>query len=242
MYIMKNLFLVITLLFSQYSFSQTVEINKKELLNIVKNHKQDLDTVQQLLLVINDSDTSYKAFLVALEKRNKKWKIKFQPMMASIGRNGFALPGEKVEGDGKSPTGVFALGQLFSYENKVNTSLPFIQTAGDDKWIDDTNHVDYNKYIKGNTTATSFEHLHLSDIYYKYCMVIEYNTNPVVKGKGSAIFFHVADANYKPTAGCVAIKETDMNKILSWLKPNFGKAILMGNKNNLKAAHLHDGI
>jgi L,D-peptidoglycan transpeptidase YkuD (ErfK/YbiS/YcfS/YnhG family) len=126
------------------------------------------------------------------------------------------------------------LGQLFSYENKVNTSLPFIQTFEDDIWIDDSNHQDYNKYIKGNTTATSFEHLHLSGVYYKYCLVIEYNTNPVVKGKGSAIFFHVADANYKPTAGCIAIQETDMNKILYWMKPNVGKAILMGNRNNLK--------
>lgn len=231
---MKKLFLFISLIFSQYAISQTAELNKNDVLRLVDNHKQSLDTIQQLLLVINNNDTSNMATLVALEKRNKKWRLKFNPMVASIGRNGFALPGEKVEGDGKSPTGVFALGQLFSYENIVNTSLPFIQTIEDDIWIDDTNHKDYNKYIKGNTTATSFEHLHLAGVYYKYCMVIEYNTNPVIKGKGSAIFFHVADAYYKPTAGCVAIQETDMNKILSWLKPNVGKAILMGNRNNLK--------
>jgi L,D-peptidoglycan transpeptidase YkuD (ErfK/YbiS/YcfS/YnhG family) len=65
-------------------------------------------------------------------------------------------------------------------------------------------------------------------------MVIEYNTQPVVKGKGSAIFFHLADANYSPTAGCVAIQETDMDKILLWLDPNKQKAILMGNKNHLQ--------
>ena len=230
---MKYLILLITLFLSQFSFCQTAAINKKDLLRILENYQQSIDTVQQLLLVINGSDTSNKAILVAMEKRKKKWEIKFQPMKASIGRNGFALPGEKVEGDGKSPTGVFGLGQLFSYENKVNTSLPFIQTFEDDIWIDDANHKDYNKYVKGNTTATSFEHLHLPGIYYKYCMVIEYNTNPVIKGKGSAIFFHVADANYKPTAGCVAIKETDMNTILSWFKPGVGKAILMGSRKDL---------
>jgi L,D-peptidoglycan transpeptidase YkuD (ErfK/YbiS/YcfS/YnhG family) len=231
---MKNLFLAIALLFFQNSFCQSSESNKKEILNIVENGKQNLEGIQQLLIVINDNDTSNRAILVALEKRHKKWKIIFDLMIASIGRNGFALPGKKREGDGKSPTGLYQLGQLFSYENKVNTSLPFIQTTLEDKWIDDTNHVDYNKYVKGKTTATSFEHLRLSGIYYKYCMVIEYNTNPVFKGKGSAIFFHVADANYTPTAGCVAIKETDMEKILFWLKPNLYKAILMGNKNNLK--------
>jgi L,D-peptidoglycan transpeptidase YkuD (ErfK/YbiS/YcfS/YnhG family) len=227
---MKKLFLVIAILFSQYSFCQSIAINKKEILSIIEKNKQDFDSVQQLLIVVNDNDTSNKAVLVALEKRNKKWKIKYKPMLASIGRNGFALPDKKVEGDGKSPTGIYSLGQLFSYEGSINSELPFIQTAEDDKWIDDTNHADYNRYVKGNTTAASFEHLHLSGIYYKYCMVIEYNTHPVVKGKGSAIFFHVADSNYSPTAGCVAIKEADMNKILYWLKPQLNKAILMGNR------------
>lgn len=230
---MKYLILVISLILFKTAFCQSNEITKKEVLRIVENEQQNLKGIQQLLLVFNHNDSSNKATLVALEKRNKKWKIKFDPMLASIGRNGFALPGQKMEGDGKSPSGVFALGQLFSYENKVNSSMPFIQTTAEDKWIDDPNHVDYNKYIKGNTTATSFEHLLLSGIYYKYCMVIEYNTNPVIKGKGSAIFFHVADTNYSATAGCVAIKETDMDKILSWLKPNSSKAILMGNTNHL---------
>ncbi len=231
---MKPFFLGFTLLIFQFSFCQSLKINKKEVLSIVENHRQELDTIQQLLLVINDNDVSHTAILIALEKKNKKWKIKFNPMLASIGRNGFALPGKKIEGDGKSPTGLYALGQLFSYEKKVNTRLPFIQTTSDDKWIDDPNHIDYNKYIKGNTSAASFEHLFLSSIYYKYCTVIEYNTHPVVKGKGSAIFFHVADEKYSPTAGCVAIQETNMHKIIKWLKPNFNKAMLMGNKNNIE--------
>jgi L,D-peptidoglycan transpeptidase YkuD (ErfK/YbiS/YcfS/YnhG family) len=230
---MKNLFLVIAILFSQYTFCQSFEISNKEVLRIVEKNKQNIDSIQQLLLVVNDNDTSNKVVLVALEKRNRKWKIKFNPVLASIGRNGFALPGKKMEGDGKSPTGIYNLGQLFSYESSINSELPFIQTSEDDKWIDDSNHADYNRYVKGNTTAASFEHLHLSGIYYKYCMVIEYNTHPVVKGNGSAIFFHVADSNYSPTAGCVAIKESDMNTILNWLKPNLNKAIIMGNRNTL---------
>jgi L,D-peptidoglycan transpeptidase YkuD (ErfK/YbiS/YcfS/YnhG family) len=231
---MKPFFLVGALLIFQLSFCQSFKINKKEVLSIVENHREELGTFHQLLLVLNDNDTSHTAILIALEKKNKKWKIKYNPMPASIGRNGFALPGKKIEGDGKSPTGLYALGQLFSYENKVNTRLPFIQTTSEDKWIDDPNHRDYNTYVKGNTTAESFEHLLLSGIYYKFCMVIEYNTKPVVTGKGSAIFFHVADANYSPTAGCVAIKEADMNIILKWLKPDLWKAILMGNSHHLK--------
>ena len=216
------------------SFGQLASIHKKEIIQLIKANKEKLNNVDQLLVAINDNDSSNKAIVVALEKVNKKWKIKLGPVQASIGRTGFALPGEKIEGDGKSPTGIFDLGQLYTYEASVKTSLPFIQTNSEDKWIDDPNHENYNTHIRGNTTAKSFEHLKLSSIDYKYCMVIEYNTHPVVKGKGSAIFFHLADANYSPTAGCVAIKESDMDQILLWLDPNKQKAILMGNKNHLQ--------
>ncbi len=181
---MKVLILVISVLISQLSFCQNFDLNKKEIKRIIEDQQQNLDTIHQLLLVVNDNDSSHKAVLIAMEKRNHRWKLKFKPMEASIGKNGFALPGQKQEGDGKSPTGIFILGRLFSYENKVNTKLLFTQTTEDDKWIDDPDHADYNKYVKGITTAKSFEHLRLAGIYYKYCMVIEYNTNPILKGKG----------------------------------------------------------
>ena len=64
-------------------------------------------------------------------------------------------------------------------------------------------------------------------------MVIEYNTKPVVKGKGSAIFFHLADEKYTPTSGCVAIAENDMLNYLQWLMPNKKRAILLTSLNNL---------
>ena len=216
------------------SFGQLASIHKKEIIQLIKANKEKLNNIEQLVVAINNNDSADKAIVIALEKVNKKWKIKLGPVQASIGRTGFALPGEKIEGDGKSPTGIFDLGQLYTYEASVKTSLPFIQTNSEDKWIDDPNHENYNSHIRGNTTAKSFEHLNLSSIDYKYCMVIEYNTHPVVKGKGSAIFFHLADANYSPTAGCVAIKESDMDQILLWLDPNKQKAILMGNKNHLQ--------
>ena len=233
-FIYTILLLSLCTVFVKPSLGQWLPIHKKEIIQLIKANKEKLNNVEQLVLAINNDDSSNKATLVALEFVNKKWKMKLRPVLASIGRTGFALPGEKIEGDGKSPTGVFTLGQLYTYEASVNTSLPFIQTNADDKWIDDPNHENYNTHIRGNTTAKSFEHLKLSSIDYKYCMVIEYNTQPVVKGKGSAIFFHLATPNYDPTAGCVAIQESDMDKILLWLDPNKQKAILMGNKNHLQ--------
>ena len=211
-------------MFSLGAKAQIQRNAKQTAFELIQQSSKSLDTVDQLLVVFNQ-DTRTKATLVAFERFGKRWKPKFGPFVASIGRNGFALIGAKVEGDGKTPTGLFALGQLFSYEPTINSKLSFIQSTIEDKWIDDTASLEYNRYIRGNTDAKSFEHLLLDGIYYKYCMVIEYNTNPVVKGKGSAIFFHLADENYTPTAGCVAIAEIDMQPILHWLKPSKRKAI-----------------
>jgi L,D-peptidoglycan transpeptidase YkuD (ErfK/YbiS/YcfS/YnhG family) len=213
-------------MFSLSANAQIPRNAKHTAFELIKQSSKSLDTINQLLVVFND-DTGSKATLVAFERSSKRWKAKFGPFTASIGRNGFAATGAKVEGDGKTPTGIFSLGQLFSYEPTIDTKLSFIQSNAEDKWVDDSTSADYNKYIRGNTDAKSFEHLLLNSIYYKYCMVIEYNTHPVVKGKGSAIFFHLADENYTPTAGCVAIEEPAMQSILHWLDPTKHKAIYM---------------
>jgi L,D-peptidoglycan transpeptidase YkuD (ErfK/YbiS/YcfS/YnhG family) len=164
---------------------------------------------------------------MGMEKIKGDWKMAIAPVRASIGRTGFTDSMHKQEGDGHTPEGLYALGQLFSYDSIVPTRLPFIVVNEQDKWIDDSTSDEYNKYIRGATNAKSFEHLLLNSIEYKYCTVIEYNTDPVIKGKGSAIFFHVATPQYKTTAGCVAIAEKDMLTFLNWFHPKKKKSILI---------------
>lgn len=184
-----------------------------------------IDDVDQMVVVFRER---YRTIKVAgVEKEQGVWKIKLPPVRASIGRNGLVYEAAKKEGDGCTPSGLFSLGDLYCYEAAVNTNLPFTQTTADDKWIDDPLSDDYNKHIRGATKAKSFEHLLLKSIDYKYCMVIEYNTAPIVKGKGSALFFHVADDKYTPTSGCVAIAASDMLQYLQWLQPNKKKAIFI---------------
>ena len=88
--------------------------------------------------------------------------------------------------------------------------------------------------MNGTTTANSYENLLLKTDAYKYCMVIEYNTNPIIKGKGSAIFFHLAVSKPSFTAGCVAIDEENMKLMVNWLDPKRNPTIIMGNLNVLK--------
>jgi L,D-peptidoglycan transpeptidase YkuD (ErfK/YbiS/YcfS/YnhG family) len=207
----------------------------EEALFIARKNQNQLENVKQLLIVYNYKPESFNAVFVALEKKGKNWEVKQKPIAAGIGKNGFALPNQKVEGDGKSPTGIFKLGKLFSYEKQLNTLLENQQTTKDDKWIDDVNSPDYNKHIIGATEAKSYENLLLNSDAYKYCTVIEYNTNPVVKGKGSAIFFHLAVKPTSFTSGCVAIEEEYMKLMVNWLNPQLNPTIIMGNLDVLKS-------
>ncbi|MCK3682720.1 L,D-transpeptidase family protein [Maribellus sp. YY47] len=189
--------------------------------------------VSQLLVVIAEQSGNAQVNLFALEKADEKWEIKSGPFAAGIGRNGFAAMGEKMEGDGKSPSGIFYLGHLFTYADTVETKMPFTLSTDGDKWIDDPESEDYNKHVRGETTAKSYENLKLKSNYYKYCMVIEYNTDPVVKGKGSAIFFHLRESDTETTSGCVAVSEKDMVQVLKWLDPACRPMIVMGDRQTL---------
>lgn len=204
--------------------------HEKKALLIAKKNAVLLDSINQLLVVFNEIPESSSAVLVAMEKRNKGWRVISAPISAGVGRKGFAPPNAKREGDQQSPSGFFRLGQLFCYDKDVNTRMPFIQTIADDKWIDDTNSGDYNRHVRGETQAKSYENLKIRSDEYKYCMVIEYNTHPVVKDMGSAIFLHLSEGGKpNPSAGCVVVTQGDMEWLLSWLNPELKPSILMGN-------------
>ena len=224
------------LLFSSVTLQSQIKnsIIKKALFIAEKNSSQ-LKNVGQLLIVYNEKPEIFSAVFVALERKENNWVLKQEPMAAGIGKNGFALPNQKTEGDGKSPTGIFKLGKLFSYEKQTKILMENQQTTKEDKWIDDVNSPDYNKHIIGKTDAKSYENLLLKNDIYKYCLVIEYNTNPVVKGKGSAIFLHLSIKENSFTAGCVAIEEDDMKSMVNWLNPKQNPTIIMGNLDVLKA-------
>ena len=86
-------------------------------------------------------------------------------------------------------------------------------------WCDDPLSKDYNKLIK-IPSEYNYEKLYKKENVYDIILVLNYNMNPVVKNKGSAIFIHVAKTNYKKTEGCVAIKKIHLLKIIKELKYN----------------------
>jgi L,D-peptidoglycan transpeptidase YkuD (ErfK/YbiS/YcfS/YnhG family) len=188
----------------------------------------------QVLLVTNEESSGFNARLYALEKRGDAWRTAFPPLRVLIGEKGFARPGAKKEGDLKTPSGVFALKRTFGYGAGIPSRMPYRQAGKDDLWVDDASSPDYNRWVRrGETSAASFEVMRLNDDRYKYGIIIEYNTDPVVRGAGSAIFIHVRRAENTPTLGCVAMSESDILKILGWLDPAAGPSIVMGTRDSI---------
>ena len=185
--------------------------------------------VSQVLLVMDERFLFFNSRKVyALEKSNLTWRRAMAPIDAVVGRNGFAKDGEKREGDGQTPSGLYRLGTVFGYAETAVTRMPYRQALADDLWIDDPNAPDYNRWVKQTETqAASYEKMRRDDDLYKYGIVIEYNTDSVIKGYGSAIFFHIWASPKSTTAGCVAVSEDDILKILAWLNPEAHPVILI---------------
>ena len=117
--------------------------------------------------------------------------------------------------------------------------MPYRQSLPDDVWIDDPDAPDYNRLVRqSQTRASSYEKMKRGDNLYQYGMVIEYNTDPVIKGHGSAIFLHIWTGPKSTTAGCVAVSKDHLLKILNWLDPAAKPAILMNPEPALKRSIL----
>jgi L,D-peptidoglycan transpeptidase YkuD (ErfK/YbiS/YcfS/YnhG family) len=199
----------------------------------LKFQSNKFDKSTQLILVVDNSSFFFtRTTLYAMEKRNDNWQMAFGPLDAVIGRNGFAPEGEKREGDGKTPSGIYPLKMTFGYNENIRTKMAYRQALALDIWVDDPKADDYNRWTKiQETKAASYEMMKREDDQYKYGIVIEYNTDPVIKGNGSAIFLHIWKGKGIPTAGCVAVSEEDIVKILNWLDPAAAPLIFTGMRN-----------
>jgi L,D-peptidoglycan transpeptidase YkuD (ErfK/YbiS/YcfS/YnhG family) len=143
-----------------------------------------------------------------------------QSYSCSLGRAGVRQ--DKREGDGATPAGEFALREVLYRPDKLGrppaTALPCRALSPDDGWCDDPRDQQYNRPVKLPYPA-SHEKMWREDDLYDLVVVVGYNDQPVVPGRGSAIFLHLARPGYAPTAGCVALAKEDMLRLLERLGP-----------------------
>ena len=126
------------------------------------------------------------------------------------------------EGDNITPKGIFKIIKVFYRADrikKIYTKIKKIKIKKNFGWCDDPKSKFYNKLVK-LPNKFSNEKLYRKDNIYDIIIVLNYNMHPIIKNKGSAIFIHVAKKNYKPTAGCVALKKKDLIKLLKYINKN----------------------
>jgi L,D-peptidoglycan transpeptidase YkuD (ErfK/YbiS/YcfS/YnhG family) len=188
----------------------------------------------QLVIVITNNWNDIHAKLYAFEQRKGTWHLQFS-FAVVVGERGMAMgegmrdisitdAPQKKEGDMKSPAGIFFLGPAFGYASKSTTDwmhMSYMQATDTLICVDDPQSVVYNELIKSDTVKkdwSSHENMHRNDHDYEWGVFVQYNSHPVKAGKGSCIFLHIWDDAGIGTAGCTAMDEKNMMRLLHWIR------------------------
>ena len=129
---------------------------------------------------------------------------------------------KKKEGDNATPKGIFKIIKMYYRPDKVKnitTKVKKIKIKKNMGWCDDSRCDLYNQQIK-LPNKFSYEKLFRNDNLYDLILVLNYNINPTIKHKGSAIFVHIAKNCYEKTKGCITLKKEHLIELISKIKTN----------------------
>jgi L,D-peptidoglycan transpeptidase YkuD (ErfK/YbiS/YcfS/YnhG family) len=141
--------------------------------------------------------------------------LREQVYRAALGRGGVRL--DKLEGDGATPVALLPLRRVLYRADRVRApecAVAVEPIAPDDGWCDDPAERDYNRMIRLPHDG-HYEELWRRDALYDVVGVLGWNDAPVERGRGSAIFLHVARGDYAPTEGCIALALDDLRRVLA---------------------------
>jgi L,D-peptidoglycan transpeptidase YkuD (ErfK/YbiS/YcfS/YnhG family) len=199
---------------------------------------RELDRSRQCIVVLTDNWASTTGVLYAFERigATANWKERGPGVVVVAGKNGlgqgrglvrlgFKRAPDKKEGDDRAPAGIFRLSSAFGYapaRSAAWVKLPYLALSRQVEGIDDPNSRYYNKLMDRSKVAKvdwrSSEQMRRDDIRYKWGVVVEHNP-AAIPGAGSCIFLHIWKSSSVATAGCTAMPESDLVRLLRWLDP-----------------------
>lgn len=153
----------------------------------------------------------------------------------ALGRGG--IKSDKREGDGGTPRGRFRLTRVWWRADKglrPRTRLPVQRIRPEHGWCDDPAHARYNRPIR-LPASCRHERMHRADSVYDLVIELDHNSRPRMRGRGSAIFLHVAQPDFAPTAGCVALRRADLHRLLAAVGPE--TKVVIGRTGQLATRH-----
>ena len=194
---------------------------------------------RQAVVVTTADWNADHGMLQRFEKRRGRWEAAGEPAPVEIGRSGSAwgiglhpAPATgpmKREGDGRSPAGVFGIGDAFGYADTASTALPYQAMQASSYCVDVSGSPLYNRIVDtrvvgeaavAGATEPMRRDLHDNgDQRYRLGFVVEHNTGATPMA-GSCIFAHVWKSPDATTSGCTAMAATTIETVLSWLRPD----------------------
>ena len=153
---------------------------------------------------------------------NKYGLLKYKNLKfrCALGKAGIGK--KKKEGDCVTPKGKYKIIKVFYRADRIKrikSNFRLYKIKKNMGWCDDPLSKNYNKLIK-LPSKFGHEKLYRKDRLYDLILVLNYNLKPILKNKGSAIFIHITNKNYKETKGCVGLKKRDLIFILNDIKKN----------------------
>jgi L,D-peptidoglycan transpeptidase YkuD (ErfK/YbiS/YcfS/YnhG family) len=153
---------------------------------------------------------------------NKSKLLKFNNIKfrCALGKSG--IGDKEIEGDNVTPRGIYKIVKIYYRKDrikKITSKFKLIKITKIMGWCNDIKSKKYNQLIK-LPTKYSHEKLYRKDNVYDLILVLNYNMNPTIKNKGSAIFIHVTRKNYQSTQGCITLKKNNLIKLISKINKN----------------------
>ena len=199
---------------------------------------RELDRSRQCIVVLANNWTSTNGVLRAFERDDASavWKERGSGIAVVLGKNGlgqgrgivrldFKSAPNKKEGDNRAPAGIFRLSSAFGYAPARSAAwikLPYLASSRKTEGIDDPTSRYYNKLVDrskvGQIDWRSSEKMRRADVLYKWGVIVEHNP-AAVPSAGSCIFLHIWKNSSVATAGCTAMPESDLVRLLRWLDP-----------------------
>lgn len=155
------------------------------------------------------------------DRRGGRW-VKSGSAAARFGAKGLAEGGSRKQGTNTTPTGLFRLPYAFGIKAApTGTGYPYRRVTKNSWWCQDNDSRSYNRWTQprpADCRAAESEHLITYDAQYAHALVIGFNYDRPVRGRGAGIFLHVNGRG--ATAGCVSVPGGAMRRILRWAEPD----------------------
>jgi L,D-peptidoglycan transpeptidase YkuD (ErfK/YbiS/YcfS/YnhG family) len=191
----------------------------------------------QLVTVVVPRRSSTQGELRLWKKSGECWAAVAEPWTAWVGGRGVSP--SKREGDRRTPAGAFGFGRtMYGVAPNPGVRYRYHRVVCGDWWVEDPRSPWYNQFRHVRCGANPpftvvSDDMSRSPTAYRHLAVIDYNTSPVVPGRGSGIFLHASTG--RPTLGCVSLPIPQLLRTLRWLRPSSRPTIAIGTPADLRA-------